>query len=87
MFRNYRILCLFDIKIFVNNVWVDLACIEYFKTLRFLKKHHMYLKAMIILLQGWLLYPSDRSLAKPLKKFGASNKIDPVVRHCKKKIT
>ena len=45
----------------------------------------MYLKAMIILLQGWLLYPSDRSLAKPPKKFGASNKIDPVVRHCKKK--
>ena len=47
----------------------------------------MYLKAMIILLQGWLLYPSDRTLAKPLKKFGASNKIDPVVRHCKKKNT
>ena len=40
---------------------------------------------MIILLQGWLLNPCDRSLAKPLKKFGASNKIDPVVRHCKKK--
>lgn len=45
----------------------------------------MYLKATIILLQGWLLYPSDRSAAKPLKKFGASNKTDLVVKHCKKK--
>lgn len=44
----------------------------------------MYLKATIILLQGWLLYPSDRSVAKPLKKFGASNKIALVFRHCKK---
>ena len=39
----------------------------------------MYLKATIILLQGWLLCPSDRSAAKPLKKFGASNKIALVV--------
>lgn len=45
----------------------------------------MYLKATIILLQGWLLYPCDRSVAKPLKKFGASNKIALAVRHCKKK--
>lgn len=45
----------------------------------------MYLKATIILLQGWLLYPSDRSVAKPLKKFGASNKIALIVRHCKRK--
>lgn len=44
----------------------------------------MYLKATIILLlQGWLLYPSDRSAAKPLKKFGASNKTALVFRHCK----
>lgn len=35
MFRNYRLLYLLDIKISVNNVWVDLVHTEYFKTLRF----------------------------------------------------
>lgn len=48
----------------------------------------MYLKATVILLQGWLLCPSDRSVAKPLKKFGASNKIAlvvSIVREKKKK--
>lgn len=49
----------------------------------------MYLKAAIILLQGWLLCPGDRSVAKPLQKFGASNKIAlvvSIVRGKKKKL-
>lgn len=45
----------------------------------------MYLKAAIILQQGWLLCPGDRSAAKPLQKFGASNKIALVVSTVRKK--